>query len=175
MGKIGRNEPCPCGSGIKYKRCCLKQAKVQPAVSSMGQLKISLMTEIERIQNGAKRHEETLHELGVFILWSNAAGAAWLLEITESDAVKLAENGEPLPVPIDENPETIEINWSHSFAIRDRNFYLTSHQDNSESCLNDAPTKRINAAIRRIRKRFSEEQLRQVHLDIPQEVQGGES
>jgi tetratricopeptide (TPR) repeat protein len=23
MGKIGRNEPCPCGSGRKYKRCCL--------------------------------------------------------------------------------------------------------------------------------------------------------
>jgi uncharacterized protein YchJ len=21
--KIGRNEPCPCGSGIKYKKCCL--------------------------------------------------------------------------------------------------------------------------------------------------------
>ncbi|MGM0476293.1 MAG: UPF0149 family protein [Pseudomonadota bacterium] len=23
--KIGRNEPCPCGSGRKYKRCCLKR------------------------------------------------------------------------------------------------------------------------------------------------------
>ena len=23
MPKIGRNEPCPCGSGKKYKRCCL--------------------------------------------------------------------------------------------------------------------------------------------------------
>lgn len=22
MSKIGRNEPCPCGSGAKYKRCC---------------------------------------------------------------------------------------------------------------------------------------------------------
>ena len=21
--KIGRNEPCPCGSGIKFKKCCL--------------------------------------------------------------------------------------------------------------------------------------------------------
>jgi len=21
--KIGRNEPCPCGSGLKFKRCCL--------------------------------------------------------------------------------------------------------------------------------------------------------
>ncbi len=25
MKKIGRNEPCPCGSGKKYKRCCIKQ------------------------------------------------------------------------------------------------------------------------------------------------------
>ena len=23
MGKIGRNAPCPCGSGKKYKKCCL--------------------------------------------------------------------------------------------------------------------------------------------------------
>jgi tetratricopeptide (TPR) repeat protein len=23
MAKIGRNEPCPCGSGKKYKACCL--------------------------------------------------------------------------------------------------------------------------------------------------------
>jgi hypothetical protein len=25
MGKIGRNDPCPCGSGKKYKKCCLGQ------------------------------------------------------------------------------------------------------------------------------------------------------
>ncbi len=25
--KIGRNEPCPCGSGKKYKQCCLKNNK----------------------------------------------------------------------------------------------------------------------------------------------------
>lgn len=23
MAKIGRNDPCPCGSGRKYKQCCL--------------------------------------------------------------------------------------------------------------------------------------------------------
>lgn len=23
MTKIGRNDPCPCGSGKKYKHCCL--------------------------------------------------------------------------------------------------------------------------------------------------------
>jgi preprotein translocase subunit SecA len=24
--KIGRNDPCPCGSGKKYKNCCGKKA-----------------------------------------------------------------------------------------------------------------------------------------------------
>ena len=23
--KVGRNEPCPCGSGLKYKKCCAKK------------------------------------------------------------------------------------------------------------------------------------------------------
>ena len=27
MAKIGRNTPCPCGSGKKYKRCCLSKEK----------------------------------------------------------------------------------------------------------------------------------------------------
>jgi uncharacterized protein YecA (UPF0149 family) len=22
--KVGRNEPCPCGSGLKFKKCCLE-------------------------------------------------------------------------------------------------------------------------------------------------------
>ncbi len=29
MGKkVGRNEPCPCGSGKKYKQCCMRKAAV---------------------------------------------------------------------------------------------------------------------------------------------------
>jgi tetratricopeptide (TPR) repeat protein len=38
MAKPGRNDPCPCGSGKKYKKCCLplheeSRAKQQEAVS----------------------------------------------------------------------------------------------------------------------------------------------
>jgi tetratricopeptide (TPR) repeat protein len=28
MAKIGRNDPCPCGSGKKYKQCCLAKDEV---------------------------------------------------------------------------------------------------------------------------------------------------
>lgn len=30
--KIGRNDPCPCGSGKKYKKCCYLKKKVTPPV-----------------------------------------------------------------------------------------------------------------------------------------------
>lgn len=29
--KTGRNEPCPCGSGLKYKRCCGGPGRRQPS------------------------------------------------------------------------------------------------------------------------------------------------
>lgn len=32
MAAIGRNEPCPCGSGLKYKRCCA----LKPQKASLG-------------------------------------------------------------------------------------------------------------------------------------------
>ncbi len=31
--KIGRNEKCPCGSGLKYKKCCLRRGKNNPYAS----------------------------------------------------------------------------------------------------------------------------------------------
>jgi tetratricopeptide (TPR) repeat protein len=33
MAKHGRNDPCPCGSGQKYKRCCLPKEEAAAAAS----------------------------------------------------------------------------------------------------------------------------------------------
>lgn len=38
MASVGRNDPCPCGSGEKYKRCCLESGGVR----DMRKLRISL-------------------------------------------------------------------------------------------------------------------------------------
>src|ERR1043165_2917198 len=34
--KISRNDPCPCGSGKKYKKCCLPAAATDPSVPVTG-------------------------------------------------------------------------------------------------------------------------------------------
>jgi len=33
MAKAGRNDPCPCGSGKKYKNCCMRQDRISSARS----------------------------------------------------------------------------------------------------------------------------------------------
>ena len=34
--KIGRNEPCPCGSGKKYKHCCMRAELLKDSTASQG-------------------------------------------------------------------------------------------------------------------------------------------
>jgi len=166
MGKIGRNQPCPCGSGKKYKHCCLPAQQSGINDKSTDQMKVSLMAAIEKIQGLAGEKKAVFNELGVFLLYSDHQGDAWLLEATESDAVQLSRGGERLEAPIDEHPETIEINFSHTFAIRDRQLFLTSYADKTETRLVDrAPVQQIRAAVRRLHRRYSKEMLAQMHVE----------
>ena len=35
MGHPGRNDPCPCGSGRKYKRCCIAKEVATPGEAAL--------------------------------------------------------------------------------------------------------------------------------------------
>lgn len=168
MAKIGRNEKCPCRSGKKYKHCCAGSVQdTKPQISPEQDLKMTLMNSVREIQEQAIQRKETNSELGVFFLYSTKTGDAWVLEMTACDCIQVASNGEALEPPIDENPETIEVNWSHMFDFRDRQLEFTAYSDKSVQLFPDAPSQEISAAIRRIRKKFSKEQLSKVHLPSP--------
>ena len=164
MAKIGRNDQCPCGSGKKYKRCCLpKNQANQP-----GQLpprKVSVTEEVKKLQASALDHAETMKVIGVFIFFSTKGGDAWLLELTDMDAVQVAKAGQPIEVEINESVETIEVNWSHQFSIRDKLFTTTAYKDKAVEDHENYPTASINATIKRLQSRFSSELLDQIHVD----------
>ena len=72
--KIGRNDPCPCGSGKKYKKCCLHKAT--SPVTSLGRRKIrrtegelvpALMEYAQKCYRPGAMHE-AWHE---FTLWDD--------------------------------------------------------------------------------------------------------
>jgi hypothetical protein len=170
MAKIGRNEKCPCQSGKKFKQCCaLKEPRLQSQQTQQQELMITLMSAVKKIQQDAINKSVVFHELGVFFFFSTAQGDAWLMEMTECDCVQVAKGGKALDAPIDENSETIEINWSHTFTAGDNHIELTDYADKTVRLLENSPGRELNAAMKRIRNKFSEEQLKKVHLPHPEE------
>ena len=161
--KIGRNDPCPCGSGQKYKKCCQGKVDFKP-VTGPAAPQVTLKSEIEKLQENAVNKEKLVKPLGVFVLFSTEAGDAWLLEVTDMDAVQVADKGSKIAVELDENPETIEINWTHHFTVRNKQFVTTAYADNREVVWPGYPTHSIFAAIQRIRKKFPKELLNSIHL-----------
>ncbi len=165
MVKIGRNEKCPCRSGKKYKHCCAKKGQGVPRqMSPEAAARVTLMGAVKEIQVDAEKKKQSCRELGVFFFYATDSGDAWILEMTACDCVKVAEGGKTLDVPIDENPETIEIDWTHTFEVKNKQLELTAYGDKKVHIEEEAPTKELSAAMRRIRKKFSQEQLDQVHI-----------
>lgn len=59
--KVGRNEPCPCGSGLKYKNCC-RDLGLGPAASEVHE---SVMDEIENAL--AQQSFDSMEDLQAFM------------------------------------------------------------------------------------------------------------
>ena len=113
----------------------------------------------------ASKSKFKVRELGVFILFSTEKGDAWLLEVTESDALQLAAEREIMTVDLEENPETIEIHWTHTFEVKNKQFIITDYKDKKVETIENYPTHAISAAIKRIKRKYSPEQLEKVHID----------
>jgi len=165
MAKIGRNEKCPCGSGKKYKRCCGLNPTIARKQVPGKSPQVTLTYHIEQIQKAAVEKRQHLIEVGVFILFSTSFGDSWLLELTDSDCIQLAEKGTIIDPEIKEDPEVIEVNWTHTFAMENKQLEVTTYKGGEKQILIDYPTRELAASIRRIMKKFSASQLESVHLD----------
>lgn len=163
MSKISRNQPCPCRSGRKYKHCCLLLRLTGLPVAPPRPEQASLLREVEKIQQDASRRQECCRDIGVFVFFSTKEGNAWVLEMTERDAFQAAAAGQPLPPPVQEDAELIEVDWSHAFVLRGRRLFLRDHQSGVETELVSAPSAQISSAARRLERQHPAELLRQVH------------
>jgi tetratricopeptide (TPR) repeat protein len=74
MEKVGRNAPCPCGSGKKYKKCCLSlhQESSAQEFSAGPFTSVPEFTELDRLSNSVvdlieegrlEKAENVCHEL----------------------------------------------------------------------------------------------------------------
>lgn len=85
--KIGRNEPCPCGSGKKYKKCCYRKSKRGNAFDNGPPIKIS-----EAILKISEPLMTKYPQSGRITVLIDLAIAAWNISLASGDTRENIEN-----------------------------------------------------------------------------------
>ena len=68
MTTTGRNEPCPCGSGKKYKKCCMdKDTAVDLKEFRENRAEEDLRGEILRFATGTRFKDEIVEDVGLSV------------------------------------------------------------------------------------------------------------
>ncbi|MDH4318817.1 MAG: SEC-C metal-binding domain-containing protein [Desulfobulbaceae bacterium] len=166
--RVGRNDRCPCGSGRKHKYCCLPRLGKTPAVPARAGKIVSLLEAVGVIRQCAVERCPRIIELGVFVLYSNKKGDAWLFEVTDRDCVRLVLNGEIQEVSIKQDHEIIEIDYQYSFDERDGRLVLSGYENNEEVIFRQVTTKRLVEVFKRIKAKCSPELIAGLHLEKSQ-------
>ena len=151
MAKTGRNEPCPCGSGVKYKKCCLEKTTPAENLVPTTTQQSFVLDGVASLQQDASNMKKSFRQAGAFVFFSTDKGDAWLLELTEQDALYVARKGEKLIVEIDESDDDLSISWSHSFEMKGGKLTTTSYLgDSVEVHGSSYPLSQIELALENI-------------------------
>ena len=76
-----------------------------------------LADEVRDIQHRAAAHDGRVVTIGPLVLFSTTSGDAWLLDPADQLATRLARDGDPLPVHIEETDTTFAIGWEGQYRI----------------------------------------------------------
>jgi hypothetical protein len=76
-----------------------------------------LADEVRHIQRRAADHDGRIVIIGQLVLFSTETGDAWLLDPSDQLAARLARDGDPEPIHIEENDTTFAIGWKGHYRI----------------------------------------------------------
>jgi len=76
-----------------------------------------LADEVRHIQRRGARHDGRVVTIGQLVLFSTETGDAWLLDPSDQLAARLARDGAPEPIHIEETDTTFAIGWKGHYRI----------------------------------------------------------
>jgi hypothetical protein len=92
--------------------------------------------EVRYIQGRAADHADRIISLAQLILFSTDTGDAWLLDPPDQLATRLARDGDPEPIHIEESDSTFTIGWKGRYRIEGPAFvYVDRATDRASTIL----------------------------------------
>src|SRR6266516_7528169 len=84
-----------------------------------------LADEVRYIQDKAADHDGRIVTIGQLILFATDTGDAWLLDVTDHLAARLARDGDPEPIHLEETDTSFAIGWKGHYHIAGPAFIYT--------------------------------------------------
>src|SRR4051794_34915563 len=115
MSEVGRNDPCPCGSGRKHKRCCLEIHQTAQRVAAAAEARLLELGDLvrdEAPEQWRRAYEERLVPLNRHGLLL-AEMAAWLDTWLVCDG-PIVDGRTPLEAYGPEDPHPVDEQLSRS-------------------------------------------------------------
>lgn len=102
-----------------------------------------LADEIRYIQQRAAEHDERVVSFGQIVLFSTETGDAWLLDASEHLAARLARDGDPEPIQIEDTETTFAIGWKGQYRIEGPAFVYMDRDSRRVTTIVGYPTQKL--------------------------------
>jgi hypothetical protein len=105
-----------------------------------------LADEVRYIQDKAADHDGRMVTLGQLILFSTDTGDAWLLDLTDRLANRLARDGDPEPIHLEETDTSFTIAWKGRYHVEGPAFVYVDRDTGRVTTFLGYPTQKIAQA-----------------------------
>lgn len=124
-------------------RRTIKRGKARQVVDGKG---FRLADEVRYIQDKAADHDGRIVIIGQLILFSTDTGDAWLLDVTDQLAARLARDGDPEPIHLEETDTSFAIKWKGRYCIEGAAFVYADRDTGRVTTILGYPTQKIAQA-----------------------------
>ena len=102
-----------------------------------------LADEVRYIQDKAADHDSRVIGFGQLVLFSTETGDAWLLDVSDQLAVRVARDGSPEPIQLEENDTNFAIGWKGNYHIDGPAFIYMDRETGRVTTILGYPTQAI--------------------------------
>ena len=120
-----------------------KTIKREPGKRHIDGKDFHLADEIRYIQRRAAEHDGRFVTVGPLALFSTDTGDAWLLDVTDQLAARLARDGDPEAIHLEETDTSFAIGWKGHYHIDGPAFIYADRDTGRVSAILGYPTQKI--------------------------------
>jgi len=106
-----------------------------------------LADEVRYIQKKAANRDSRVVSFGQLVLFSTETGDAWLLDVSDQLAVRVARDGDPEPVQLEETDTSFAIGWKGQYRIDGSAFVYSDRETGRVTTILGYPMQAIARAV----------------------------